>query len=122
MSNIKAVSQCLRCPSCDIFFTGAPNLFLNFFKEEFRWKDVLLCSKIYYCCDITSNKFKFNSRGLNKRVLKQIGDAPLDKYRRVLDEKTNIASTNRGFHAHNHDVATYEQIEKESPSFFQKGI
>ena len=37
---------------------------------------------------------------------------PLNKYRRDLDEKIDITSTNRGFRTNNHIVATYEQVRK----------
>ena len=40
------------------------------FKEEFRCTEMLcLCSKTYCCYDVTSNKLKFSSKSLNKRVL-----------------------------------------------------
>ena len=40
------------------------------FKEEFRCTEMLsLCSKTCCCYDTTSNKLKFSSKGLNKRVL-----------------------------------------------------
>ena len=56
------------------------------FKEEFRCTEMLcLCSKTYCCYDNKSDKFKFSSKGLNKRVLEDSGDGPLAKYRRVLD-------------------------------------
>ena len=68
------------------------------FKEEFRCTEMLcLCSKTYCCYDVTSNKLKFSSKGLNKRVLEQSGDRLLEKYRRVLNEKVNVTSNNRGF-------------------------
>ena len=52
------------------------------FNEEFRCTEMLyLCSKTYCCYDVTSNKLKFSSKGLNKRVLEQSGDGPLEKYR-----------------------------------------
>ena len=70
----------------------------DLFKEEFRCTEMLcLCSKTYCCYDVTSNKSKFCSKGLNKRVLEQSGDGPLEKYRRVLNEKVNVTSNNRGF-------------------------
>ena len=44
----------------------------DLFKEEFRYTEVLcLCSKTYCCIDVTSNKLKLTSKGLNKRVLEQ---------------------------------------------------
>ena len=47
------------------------------FKEEFRCTVMLcLCNKTYCCYDVTSNKPKFSSKGLNKRVLEQSGDGP----------------------------------------------
>ena len=63
------------------------------FKEEFRCtKMICLCSKTYCCYEVSSNKLKFNSKGLDKRVLEQSGDGPLEKYRRVLNEKVNVTS------------------------------
>ena len=81
------------------------------FKEKFKCTEKLcLCSKIYCCYDVTSIKLKFSSKGLNKRVLEQSGDGPLEKYRRVLNEKVNVTSNNRGFRANNHSVSTYERV------------
>ena len=82
---------------------GEPGLF----KEEFRCTvSLCLCSKTYCCYDVTSKKLKFSSKGLNKRVLEQSGDGPLEKYRRVLYEKVYVTSNNRGFRTNNHSVAT----------------
>ena len=40
------------------------------FKEEFRYAEMLcLCSKSYCCYDRKSNKYKFSSKGLNRRIL-----------------------------------------------------
>ena len=89
------------------------------FKEEFRCTEMLcLCSKTYYCYDVTSNKLKFSS----KVVLEQSGDGPLEKYRRVLNEKVNVTSNNRGFRTNNHSVATYEQVKKSLSYFNPKRI
>ena len=63
----------------------------SLFKEEFRCTEMFcLCNKTYCCHDVTSNKYNFSSKGLNKRVLAQSGDGPLEKYRRVLNEKVNF--------------------------------
>ena len=91
------------------------------FKEEFRCTEMLcLCSKTYCCYDVTSKKLKFSIKSLNKRVLEQSGDGPLEKYRRVLDEKVNVTSKNRGFRTNNHSVATYEQVKKGLSYFYPK--
>ena len=83
------------------------------FKEEFTCTEMLcLCSKTYSCYDVTSNNPKISSKGVNKRVLEKSGDGPLEKYRRVLNEKVNVTSNNRGFRTKNHSVATYEKIKK----------
>ena len=83
------------------------------FKEGFRCTEMLyLCSKTYWCYDVTSNKLKFSSKGLNKPVLEQSDDGPLEKYRRVLNEKVTVTWNNRGFRTNNHSVATYEQVKK----------
>ena len=51
------------------------------FEEDFRCTELLcLCSKAYCCYEVTSKKLKFRSKGLNKRVLEQGGDGPLEKY------------------------------------------
>ena len=91
------------------------------FKEELRCTEMLcLCSKTYCGYDNKSDKFKFSSKGLNKRILKDSGDRPMSKYRRVLDEAINLTSTNRGFRTSNHMVATYEQTKKELSYFYPK--
>ena len=96
-----------------------PGLFI----EEFRCTEMLcLCSKTYCCYDVTSNKLKFSSNGLNKRVLEESSDGPLEKYRRVLNEKVNVTSNNRGFRTNNHSVATCEQVKKGLSYFFPKRV
>ena len=77
------------------------------FKEEFTCTEMLfLCSKLDCCYDVTSNKLKFSSECLNKRVLEQSGNGPPEKSRRVLNEKVNVTSNNRRFRTNNHSVAT----------------
>ena len=93
------------------------------FKEEFRCTEMLcLYSRTYCCYDVTSDKLKFSSKGLNKRVLEQSGDGLLEKCRRVLNEKVNLTSHNRGFRTNNHSVATYEQVKKVLSYFYPKRI
>ena len=93
------------------------------FKEQFRCTETLcLCSRTYCCHDVTSKKFNFNSKGINKRVLEQSGDGPKEKYRIVLNEKVNVTSHNRGFRTNNHSVATYEQFKKSLSCFYPKRI
>ena len=92
-------------------------------KEEFRCKELLcLSSKTHCCYDVTSNKLKFSSKGLNKRVLEQSGDGPLGEYRRVLNEKVNVTSNNRGLRTKNHSVSTYELVKKGLSYFCPKRI
>ena len=91
-------------------------------KEEFRCTEMLyLCGKTYCCYDVTSNKLKFSTKGLNKRVLEQNG-GPLERYRRLLNAKVNVTSNNRGFGTNNHSVATYEQIKKSLSYFYPRTI
>ena len=78
------------------------------------------CSKTYCSYDVTSNKIEFSSKGLNKRVLEQSSDGPLEKYRRVLNEKVNVTSNNRGVRTNDHSVATCEQIKKGLSYFYPK--
>ena len=52
-----------------------------------------LCGKTYCCNETTPNKLKLSSNRLNKRILEQGVDDPLENYRKVLDERMNITST-----------------------------
>ena len=52
-----------------------------------------VCSKTYCSYDVNSNKLKFSSKSLNKRVLEQSGDGPRESYRRVLNEKVDVIRT-----------------------------
>ena len=82
------------------------------FKKEYRCMEIMcLSSKTYCCYDSISNKYKFSSKGLNKRTLEDCGDGPMAKYRKVLDEFMNVTSTNRGFRTVHHSVATYERTK-----------
>ena len=81
-----------------------------------------LSSETHCSYDVTSDKLKFSSKGFNKRVLEQSGDGPVEKYRRVLNEKVNITSNNGGFRTNNHTVATYEQVKKSLSYFYPKRI
>ena len=91
------------------------------FKEEFRCTEMLcLCSETYCCNDSNSNKYKLNSKGLNKRTLKDCGDGPMAKYRKVWDEFVNVTSTNRGLRTVQISVAIYEQTKKGLSFFYPK--
>ena len=79
-----------------------------------------MCSKTYCCYDSKSQKYKFSSKGLNKRALEDSGDGPMSKYRQVLHETVNLKSTNRGFKTINQAVATYEQTKKGLSYFYPK--
>ena len=137
---MRAEWQWLRSHDCvDIFTADAVALFFprtccakhkqhdkrepGLFKEELRCTEILsLSSKTYCCYDATSNKLKFSSKSLNKRVLVQSGDGLLEKYRRVLNKKVNVTSNNRGFRTNNHSLATYEQVQKSLTYFHPKRI
>ena len=61
------------------------------FKEEFLCTEILcLCSKTYCCYDAKSNKYKFSSKGLNKRTFEDSGDGPTSKYQKVLFEQEHV--------------------------------
>ena len=77
-----------------------------------------LCSKTYCCYDSNSNKYKFSSKGLNKRTLEDCGDGPMAKYRKVSDEFINVTSINRGFRTVHQNVATYDQTKKGLSYFY----
>ena len=93
------------------------------YKEKFICTEmVCLCSRTYCCYDVTSNKLELSSKGLNKRLLKQSGDEPLERYRRVLNKNVNVTSNNRVFRTNSHSVATYEQVKKGLSYFYAKRI
>ena len=83
------------------------------FKEEFPFTERLYLSSTAYCCyNSLSNKFKFSSKGPNKRSFEDSGDWTMAQYRKVLGETENVNWTNRGFRTKNHCVATYERTKK----------
>ena len=91
------------------------------FKEESCCTEMLcLCSKTYCCYDSKSDKFKFSSKGLNKRTLEDIGDGPMSKNRRVLDEPVNLKSTNRRFKTSSQLVGTCERTKNGLSYFYPK--
>ena len=93
------------------------------FKVEFRCSEMLcLCSRTYCSYDVASKELEYSSKGVNKHVLEQSGDGPLEKYRKVLTEKVNVTSNNRGFRANNHSVAAQEQVKKRLSYFYSKRI
>ena len=49
---------------------------------------------------------------VSTHVLERSGDGPLEKYRRVLNEKVSVTSNNRIVRTNNQYVATYEQVGK----------
>ena len=83
----------------------------DLFKEEIRCAEMLsLCSKAYCCYDKQTNRYRFSSKGLNKRTLEECGDSgPMSKYRKMLEKSVNVTSTKRRFRTIQHSVATYEQ-------------
>ena len=46
----------------------------------------------------------------------------MSKYRKLLEEAVNVASTNRGFRTMKHSVTTYEQTKKCLCYFYSKRI
>ena len=93
----------------------------GFITEEFRCTEMLcLSSKTCSCYDVTSDELKFGSKVLNKRLLEQSGDGPLEKYGRVWNETVNFTSNNRGFGTSNHSVATDERITKSLSYLYPK--
>ena len=82
-----------------------------------------LCRKTYCCYDKHTNKYKFSSKGLNKRTFEDCGDGgPMSKNRNVLEETVKETSTNRGFRTIRHSGATYEQTKKGLSYFYPKRI
>ena len=71
---------------------------LGLIKEEFRCSEMLcLCSKTYCCYDRNSNKYKFSSKGFNKKTLDDCGDGPISKCCNVLEEAVNLLQPTEDF-------------------------
>ena len=77
---------------------------------------VCLCSKTYCCYDVTSNKLKFSSNLLSIRLLEQSSYGPLENYLKLLNERVNVTSNNKGFRTNNHSVGTHEKFRKICPT------
>ena len=91
--------------------------------EKFRCPKILCFRSGTYCCyDWKSNKYKFSSKGLSKRTLEDCGDRRMSKNRKILDESVNVTSTNKGFRAIQHGVATYDKTKKRLSNFNPKRI
>ena len=91
------------------------------FKEEIRCTEMpCLFRKTYCCYNSVTDKTKFSSKGLSTSVLEENSDGPLQKYRRVMEDAVNIASTKRGFRTINHQILTYEQTKKALSFFYPK--
>ena len=91
------------------------------FKEQFCCTEMIfLCSRTDFCFDSQSNKFKFDSKGLNRRTLEDSDDGTMSKYCQISEQVFNLTSTNRGFRTMQHAVATYEQTRKEFAYFYPK--
>ena len=89
------------------------------FKEEFRATEMIaLCSKTYMCYNKETDVVKFSSKGLNKNFVEE----PLAKYRKVMEDKTSLESTNRGFRTVNNAVRTYELRKKGLSYFYPKRV
>ena len=93
------------------------------FKKELKCTEVIcFCSKTYCCYDAQSDKYKFSSKSLNNRTLKENGDGPMEINQRLMDEIISLISTNRGFRTINNCIATYEQTKKRLSYFYPKRI
>ena len=91
------------------------------FKKEIRCKEMIcLCSKAYCCYDSQSKKFKYSSKGLNKRTLEDSSEAPMSKYWKALAEHTDVTSQHRGCRTIQQAIAIYEQRSKGLSHFHAK--
>ena len=91
------------------------------FKEEFRITKMLcLCTKTYCCYDVTPNYPKFSWCALNRRVLKQGGDRPREKCRRVLNRKVNVSSNKRVFRTKITLLLSMNKLRKIRPTLIQR--
>ena len=84
------------------------------FKVDFWFSEkMFMCSKTYRCYDSLSIRYNFSSNEPNNRKSEDIGDGPIATQSEVLEEKEKETSKNRGIPTKNHNVAIYEQTEKD---------
>ena len=81
-----------------------------------------LCTTTSCCYDVTSNKFNLRIKSLNKRVLEQNDDEPVEKFRCLSYEKVICTSTNKLLAHINHVVYFFEKIKKGLSRFYPKNI
>ena len=87
------------------------------FKEEYRCTEMIaLCSKTYMCYNDKTGDTKISCKGLNKNFLEE----PAAKYRKVMNDKECISSTNRGFRSINNAIQTYTTQRKGLNFFYPK--
>ena len=71
---------------------------LDLFKEEFRCSEIEWFCIISYCCyNTVSTKANFANEGLNRQILGQRGDVPLENRRKVPDDSVKVTSTKKMF-------------------------
>ena len=91
----------------------------NFSNQNFQTTEMLcVYSKNYCCYDNKTDKFKFSSKGLNKRVLEDYGS--MSKYMTVLNGAVNLTSTNIGSRTVTLMDATYEHTKKGLFNFYPR--
>ena len=76
---------------------------------------IALCSKTYILKQ-TESKFKFSSKGANKRAL----TAPYAMFKQVLETREDLMLTNRGFRSRDNTIHTYEQTKRALSYFYCK--
>ena len=76
-----------RCSKYKKHDKREPGLFRELFR---RTENICLCSKTYCCYNAKSDKYKFSSKGLNKKTQEETGDGTMETYRRVMDEIINL--------------------------------
>ena len=76
----------------------------RFHQECYATYGLALSAKCYFVEDEETNKSKFSSKGVQKRVIDKSGA----DYKYVYNNQKHITKTNKGFTVRNNDVYTYE--------------
>ena len=115
-SNFSPRTCCERCIKHD-------KRELGLFKGEFHYAEkICLCSGTSCCFHRSTDKKSFSSKVWNQRTLEETSAGLLEKYRGVLEKKTDVQTTNRGSRTNQHSVCAHEQKKENCHIFIQNEL
>lgn len=104
--------DCSDCKETVLKDKRTPGLF----KEEFVGDGIVALNSKTYCCWDNKDSVKYSSKGLSKKTNK----LSKEDFLKVLNSKTPISGTNRGFVIKDHSTYTYSQLRTSISYFYAK--